>query len=171
MAVCARGNGADVLASNFSSPVTIQRLQAPTNIKITADNNGSIDWDDVANATGYQVFLDLSENALDTDGWDNMYQFIETDGTTVNVLAVANYYNDNHTLYYMTSQKSPTQQFIRLAAPVFPEGVFADSNQMVWNASANINTAEYTPTYRIYSSEGNRSAAVMSMAHVSISLT
>ncbi len=156
VAVCARGNGADVLASNFSSPVTIQRLQAPTNIKITADNNGSIDWDDVANATGYQVFLDLSENALDTDGWDNMYQFIETDGTTVNVLAVANYYNDNHTLYYMTSQKSPTQQFIRLAAPVFPEGVFADSNQMVWNASANINTAEYTPTYRIYSSEGEQ---------------
>ncbi len=153
---CARGNGANVLASNFSSPVEIQRLEAPTNIRITADNNGTIDWDDVANAKSYQVFLDLSENALDADALENMYQYIRTDGTTVNVLSWANYYNDNHTLYYMTSQKSLTQQFIRLAAPEFPEGVFADSNLMVWNTPSNINTSEYTPTYRLYSAKGEQ---------------
>lgn len=153
--VCARGNGSDVLASNFSSPVAIERLQAPTNIKIMAgdENNGTLEYDEVANALSYQVFLDLSQQALDETSWDNMYQFIETDGTTLNMIAVANYYNNNHTLYYMTSQASPTQQFIRLAAPEFPEGVFADSNLMVWNAPDNINTSEYTPTYRVYSAK------------------
>ena len=149
--VCARGNGSNVLASNFSSPVEIERLQAPTNIKITSEENGTLTHDQVANATSYQAFIDLSEQALDENAWNNMYQFIETDGTTLHMIAVANYWNDNHTLYYMTSQSSPTQQFIRLAAPEFPEGVFADSNLMVWNAPSNINTAEYTPTYRIYS--------------------
>lgn len=149
--VCARGNGSNVLASNFSSPVEIERLQAPTNIKITSAENGTLTHDQVANATSYQAFIDLSEQALDENAWNNMYQFIETDGTTLLMIAVANYWNDNHTLYYMTSQSSPTQQFIRLAAPKFPEGVFADSNLMVWNAPSNINTSEYTPTYRVYS--------------------
>lgn len=149
--VCARGNGSNVLASNFSSPVEIERLQAPTNIKITSEENGTLTHDQVANATSYQAFIDLSEQALDETAWNNMYQFIETDGTTLHMVAVANYWNDNHTLYYMTSQSSRTQQFIRLAAPKFPEGVFADSNLMVWNASSNINTSEYTPTYRVYS--------------------
>ena len=149
--VCARGNGSNVLASNFSSPVEIERLQAPTNIKITSAENGTLTHDQVANATSYQAFIDLSEQALDENAWNNMYPFIETDGTTLHMIAVANYWNDNHTLYYMTSQSSPTKQFIRLAAPEFPEGVFADSNLMVWNAPSNINTSEYTPTYRIYS--------------------
>ena len=149
--VCARGNGSNVLASNFSSPVEIERLQAPTNIKITSAENGTLTHDQVANATSYQAYIDLSEQALDENAWNNMYQFIETDGTTLHMIAVANYWNDNHTLYYMTSQSSPTKQFIRLAAPEFPEGVFADSNLMVWNAPSNINTSEYTPTYRVYS--------------------
>ncbi len=149
--VCARGNGSNVLASNFSSPVEIERLQAPTNIKITSAENGTLTHDQVANATSYQAFIDLSEQALDENAWNNMYPFIETDGTTLHMIAVANYWNDNHTLYYMTSQSSPTKRFIRLAAPEFPEGVFADSNLMVWNAPSNINTSEYTPTYRIYS--------------------
>ena len=149
--VCARGNGSNVLASNFSAPVAIERLQAPTNIKITSAENGTLTHDQVANAKSYQAFIDLSEQALDENAWNNMYQFIETDGTTLHMVAVANYWNDNHTLYYMDSQSSPTKQFIRLAAPEFPEGVFADSNLMVWNAPSNINTSEYTPTYRIYS--------------------
>ena len=149
--VCARGNGSNVLASNFSAPVAIERLQAPTNIKITSEENGTLAHDQVANAESYQAFIDLSEQALDENAWNNMYQFIETDGTTLHMIAVANYWNDNHTLYYMTSQASPTQQFIRLAVPEFPEGVFADSNLMVWNAPSNINTSEYTPTYRVYS--------------------
>lgn len=151
--VCARGNGSNVLASNFSAPVEIERLQAPVNIKITSAENGTLTHDQVANAKSYQAFIDLSEQALDENAWNNMYQFIETDGTTLHMIAVANYWNDDHTLYYMTSQSSPTQQFIRLAAPEFPDGVFADSNLMVWNAPSNINTIEYEPYYRVYSAK------------------
>ena len=151
--VCARGNGSNVLASNASTPVAIERLKAPTNIRITPEKEGTLEWDEVSNATGYQVFLDLSEKALDENAYDAMYQFIETNGTTLSMVAVANKYNENHTLYYMSSENSPTQQFIRLAAPTFPEGAVANSIELLWNAPANINTAEYTPTYRLYSAQ------------------
>lgn len=154
--ICARGNGSNVLASNSSSPVAIQRLEAPTEIKISAENNGTLKWKDVSNATSYQAFLDLSSTPLNENAYSNMYQFIETNGTTLSMLAVANYYNDNRTLYYMTSQTSPTQQFIRLAAPTFPEGAVANSIELLWSAPANINTSEYTPTYQVFSAIGEQ---------------
>ncbi len=156
ISVCTRGNGAEILASNASAPVTVERLQAPTEIKITSDGNGTLEWRDVANAKSYQAYLDLSEQALDATAYGNMYQFIETDGTTLHMIAVANYYNTEKTVYYMTSQASPTQQFIRLSAPVFPEGAVANSIELLWNAPANINTAEYTPTYQVFSQIGEQ---------------
>lgn len=154
VAVCARGNGSNVLASTYSQPLTVQRLQAPTNIKITSASNGTLDWDDVSNATGYEVYLDLSATPLNENNYNNMYQFIRTDGTTVSMVAVANKYNDQETVYYMTSKVSPTQQFIRLAAPTFPEGALENSLELIWNTPTNINTAEYTPSYRVYSAVG-----------------
>ncbi len=152
--VAARGNGAGVLASNPSAPVAVERLQAPTNIKITRAVNGTLSWDDVSNASGYETYLNLSKTPLTENAYSNMYQFIETDGTTLSMTAVANCYNEQHTLYYMTSEASPTQQFIRLAAPTFPEGALANSVELVWNTPNNINTGEYTPTYRIFSKPG-----------------
>lgn len=149
--VAARGNGGSTLASNQSQPVAVQRLEAPINIKIKAEGNGTLQWDDVSNAKSYEVYLDLSKTPLDANAYGNMYQFIETNGTTLSMVTVANYYNENNTLYYMTSETSPTQQFIRLAAPTFPEGALANSIELLWNAPSNINTAEYTPTYRVYS--------------------
>lgn len=168
--VAARGNGGSTLASNPSQPVAVQRLEAPTNIKISSDGSytsengeeitvhgtGVLQWDDVSNAKSYEAYLDLSKTPLNANAYGNMYQFIETNGTTLSMVAVANYYNDNGTLYYMTSQASPTQQFIRLAAPTFPEGALANSLELLWNAPGNINTAEYTPTYRVfYDNEGH----------------
>ncbi len=154
--VSARGNGSNVLASNASAPVAIQRLEAPTNIKISASGNGTLQWDDVSNAKSYETYLDLSKTPLADNAYGNMYQFIETNGTTLSMVAVANYYNDLGTLYYMTSEASPTQQFIRLAAPTFPEGALANSIELLWNTPSNINTAEYTPTYRVYSAIGEQ---------------
>lgn len=154
--VSARGNGSNVLASNYSSPISIQRLEAPTEIKISAENNGTLKWKDVSNATSYQAYLDLSSTPLNENAYSNMYKFIETNGTTLSMIAVANYYNDNHTLYYMTSQASPTQQFIRLAAPTFPEGAVANSIELLWSAPININTNEYTPTYQVFSAIGEQ---------------
>ncbi len=154
--VAARGNGGSTLASNYSKPVAVQRLEAPINIKIKAEGNGTLQWDDVSNAKSYEVYLDLSKNPLDANAYGNMYQYIETTGTTLSMCAVANYYNDNNTLYYMTSETSPTQQFIRLAAPTFPEGALSNSKELLWNAPGNINTSEYTPTYRVYSAIGEQ---------------
>jgi len=154
--VAARGNGGQVLASNNSQPIQIQRLEAPLNVKIKAEGNGTLDWDDVSNASGYEVYLDLSKTPLDENAYGNMYQFIETNGTTLSMVAVANYYNENNTLYYMTSETSPTQQFIRLAAPTFPEGALSDSTELIWNVPSNINVSEYTPTYKVYSAIGEQ---------------
>ncbi len=154
--VAARGNGGATLASNQSQPIAVQRLEAPINIRIKAEGNGTLQWDDVSNAKSYEVYLDLSSTPLDSNAYGNMYQFIETNGTTLSMVAVANYYNDDNTLYYMTSETSPTQQFIRLAAPTFPEGALANSIELLWNAPSNINTAEYTPTYKVYSAIGEQ---------------
>ena len=110
----------------------------------------------MSNATSYETYLDLSKTPLADNAYGNMYQFIETNGTTLSMVAVANYYNDNNTLYYMTSETSPTQQFIRLAAPTFPEGALANSVELLWNAPSNINTSEYTPTYRVFSAIGEQ---------------
>ncbi len=154
--VSARGNGSNVLASNASAPVAIQRLEAPKNIKISASGNGTLQWDDVSNAKSYETYLGLSKTPLADNAYGNMYQFIDTDGTTLSMVAVANYYNELGSLYYMTSETSPTQQFIRLAAPTFPEGALANSVQLLWSAPSNINTSEYTPTYRIYSAIGEQ---------------
>lgn len=154
--VNARGNGSNVLASNDSAPVAIRRLEAPVNIRITSGGNGTLQWDDVSNAKSYETYLDLSKTPLAENAYGNMYQFIETNGTTLSMVAVANYYNDTGTLYYMTSEASPTQQFIRLAAPTFPEGALANSIELLWNAPDNINTSEYTPTYQVFSAIGEQ---------------
>ena len=154
--VSTRGNGSNVLASNTSAPVAIQRLEAPKNIKISSSGNGTLQWDDVMNAQSYETYLDLSKTPLAENAYGNMYQFIETNGTTLSMIAAANYYNAQETLYYMSSEASPTQQFIRLAAPTFPEGALSNSIELLWSAPNNINTAEYTPTYRIYSAIGEQ---------------
>lgn len=151
VSVCAKGNGGMTLASNYTAPIIINRLVAPTNIEITyGTGEGLLDFDRVTNAKSYQVYIDESTQALPENAFDNIYQYIRESGTVLHMVAEANYYNTERTIYYMTSQASPTQQFIRLAKPVFPEGAFANSVEMVWSAPDNINTAEYTPTYQVW---------------------
>lgn len=151
VSVCTKGNGGATLPSNYTAPVVVERLRYPTGIKISyGAGDGQLGFDPVANASSYDVYLDLSTQALPENAFDNMYQYIREDGTVLSMVAVANEYNDLNTIYYMTSQPSPTQQFIRLSAPEFPEGAFANSTEIVWNASGNINTSEYTPTYEVW---------------------
>lgn len=148
IAVCTRGNGSTVLASNFTAPITVTRLAAPTNIRIIPnDGNGMLEHDDVTYATSYSAYIGLSTEALDETSWNNMYDLIGTQGTDVSMTANANEYNG--TVYYMTSPVSPTARFVRLEAPVFGEGALSSNSALVWNPSGNINTSEYTPTYRL----------------------
>lgn len=166
--ICATGDGAMTLASNLTAPMTIQRLAAPTHIRITSASEGTLLYDPVPYAKGYRAYLGTDSNPVDENNYDNMYQFIKETGTTLHMYADANYYNEECTVYYMTSPSSDVQQFIRLAAPVFPEGAFSVGTQLRWNASANINTAEYTPTYEVYfdgqEHRGNMNATVFNIS-------
>lgn len=169
VAICTRGNGSTTLASNYTASIEVQRLVAPSNIRISyGSGEGLLDFDRVANATSFEVRYDENAEAIPEDAWDNMYQFIRETGTTLNIISVANKWNENHTTYYMTSEASQTQQFIRLSAPTFPEAPFANSTEFVWNAPANINTAEYTPTYQVYESEVMQTGGEMNGTRYSI---
>lgn len=149
VSVAARGDGNMVLASNYTAALEIRRLDYPRNIRITyGGGNGLLEHDDVSNAfNGYSVYIGGNNQALDEQSWDDMYSFISEIGTVLSMTANANKYNDDGTVYYMTSPASPTQQFIRLAAPTFPEGALSTQTEIRWNAPDNVNLREYTPTY------------------------
>lgn len=149
IAVCARGDGSTTLASNYTATLEIRRLDYPRNIRITyGKGNGLLDHDDVANASGgYSVFIGESMQVVDQQSWGDMYNYITEEATVLSMTANANTFNDDNTVYYMTSPVSPTQQFIRLAAPTFPEGAISNNTEIRWNAPDNINLREYTPTY------------------------
>lgn len=150
--VCARGDGKGILPSNMSSPISIQRLSAPENIRIMPEENGTLKCDEVQSADSYSAFFIVGEQSQNVNSFVNLYNEIKTTGTTMNMIANANKWNDinNKTLYYMSSQPSKTQQFIRLAQPEFPENPIENSNELIWNNSNNINTSEYTPDYEVF---------------------
>lgn len=154
--VCARGNGTNVLASNYTPAINVHRLDAPTNVKIsTADSaEGLISFDDVMYAQGYYIVYNNDGNALPISKMTNVKSYITEQGTTVYLTASANYFNDDRTIYYMTSRPSTTYNFIKLAAPTFGQAPFTNS-QLVWNAPANVNSAVYTPTYEVYNIDGD----------------
>lgn len=151
--VCTRGNGTSTLASNFTAPMIVQRLAYPTGIRIDGgEGNGLLSYNKVSNAKSYSVFLDLDNKSIDETARENMYDHITEQGTVLSMTANCNDYNEDKTVYYMTSPVSPTQQFIRLSAPTFPEGALSSHKELVWNTPENINVAEYTPTYTVFSS-------------------
>ncbi len=153
VAVYTKGNGTNILASNYTGAVAVDRLACPTNIRISyGAGEGELLFNEVVNAKSYQVFIDQSDEALAENAYDNMYQYIEEMGSVLHMVAEANYYNTENTVYYMTSQATTTQQFVRLATPEFPDGAFANSTEIVWTAPDNINTQEYTPTYQLFES-------------------
>ncbi len=153
--VCAKGNGSNVLASNYSAPINVYRLEAPTNIKIeTADaSEGVLTYTGVQYATGYYVVFNNDGNPINANTLSNVNQFITEEGTSIYMTSSANYFNNDKTIYYMSSQPGTTKQFIRLAAPTFGEVAFTNT-QLVWKTPDNINTAVYTPTYEVYYPNG-----------------
>lgn len=149
--VCARGNGENILASALSAPLRITRLEAPKDIRITSEANGTLEFSlDEAHASGASVYLDLSTTALDERNFNNMYAYINTDGTQLTMTADANEYNSDGTVYYMTSQRSQIKQFVRLLAPEFPETAILNSVQLIWNRPGNIDSDEWAPRYEVY---------------------
>ncbi len=155
VSVCAKGNGSNILASNYTPAISVCRLDAPANVKIeTSDaSEGILTYDDVDNAKGYYIVFNNDGNAIPVTTMMNINQYITEKGTTVYMQSSANYFNDNRTIYYMTSRPGATVNFIKLAQPTFGDVSFTDT-QLIWRHSDNINTSVYTPTYEVYYANG-----------------
>ena len=170
--VAAKGNGADVLPSNLSQPIEVYRLEAPYNLKVlTSDSEeGQFKCELNSHAKSCELVFDNNGVAIPTDQISNMNQYIKETGTTVYATAVANYFNEDKTIYYMTSQPSNTKTFTLLAKPTFGDVAFTNT-QLIWKAPANMNTAVYTPTYEVYKPNqttynGEKNGTTMSIAHL-----
>ena len=148
--VCAKGNGHTVLASDFSTPITVTRLNAPYNLKIdTGESDGQLSFDGAQFAQSYQVLITGREEALTVSETTNMREYITTQGTILHMYSIANYFaDDQNTLFYMTSPASTNYTFVKLETP----GNINFSNvAMTWNAPSNLNATgtAFTPTYKI----------------------
>ncbi len=153
--VCARGNGSTILASNYTAATNVFRLSPPTNIRISTEGSeGVLTFDKIMYAQGYYIVFNNDGNAIPVNDMMNVYSYItEQPGTDIHMIASANYFSDDGTVYYMTSQSSTTFRCIRLMAPTFGEVAFTE-NQFVWRVPGNINTSVYTPTYIVFNENG-----------------
>lgn len=137
--VCARGNGADVLASNYTQTLQIYRLMSPYDIRIKTDNvnEGALSFSSDPNHSGsdFQLYIDGSETAIPVDSFTNMKQYITTTGTEIFMRAGANRYNELKTIYYMTSPASETLHIRKLMPVTFGDNAFTNS-QFIWNTSS-----------------------------------
>lgn len=137
--VCARGNGSDILASNYSKPLQIYRLMSPYDIKVLTDsvNEGVLSFSSDPNnaGSGFELHIDGSETAIPVDSLTNMKQYITTTGTEVFMRATANRYNELKTVYYMTSPASETLHIKKLMPVTFGNYAFTNT-QFIWNVSS-----------------------------------
>lgn len=137
--VCARGNGGDVLASNYTETLQIYRLMSPYDIKVLTDsvNEGALSFSSDPNnsGTGFELYIDGSEKAIPVDNLTNIKQYITTTGTEIFMRASANTYNELKTIYYMTSPASETLYIRKLMSVTFGNYAFTNT-QFIWNTSS-----------------------------------
>ena len=151
--VCAKGNGKNVLPSNYSAPVAIVRLDAPVIERIEMNESGGrliFSEPLLGNAEGYKLVLNEVEQESVVYVIDNMNDEISTEGTSVKVKAIANYYENaaNKTgTYYMTSKASASKRFVKLQAPT---GLTFDNNSLSWNMRGLNSTQLGKISYEVY---------------------
>ena len=156
--VCAKGNGSDVLASNYSAGLVVHRLSAPTDIKIDTDlsSNGILKYFVEDRAQSVEIWIDNVQVVSVEDVINNMNDYVKTTGTGVKMVAVANYTSTDG-VYYMSSPASNTKQFIKLSAPT---NLTFDNTQLKWNLEGISTSAVGQITFRIF----NESEVVLSAA-------
>ena len=154
LSVCARGNGGAVLASPYSTAITLVRLSAPGNIEITTDiSDGVLKCSPVDGASSYLAMIDGVSEPLTVSSTTNVKRYISEEGTSLYMIAVANEYKDNaRTVYYMTSPASGTVTFIKLSTPTELQ---IDGAALLWNAPGNVKDATFKPTYRLTDASGS----------------
>lgn len=134
--VCAKGNGKNVLPSNYSAPIAIVRLDAPVIERIDMNESGGrlvFSEPLLGNAEGYKLVLNEVEQDSVLYAIDNMNGKISTEGTDVKIKAVANYYENKSSktgTYYMTSKASASRRFVKLQKPT---DLSFDNNSLSWN--------------------------------------
>ena len=151
--VCARGNGKNVLPSNYSAPIEIVRLDAPeiTGIDMNV-SGGRLMFSEpiLGNAQGYKLVLNNVEQNSVVYTIDNINKDIETGGTDVKVKAVANYYQNQLAktgTYYMTSLASPSKRFVKLQAPT---NLSFTNDSLTWNMTGLNTTQLGNISYLVY---------------------
>ncbi len=153
--VCAKGNGAEILASNYTATKTLVRLAAPTNVRIDASNasGDQITWDHIgSNVDHYDLYwANATEVPMNAEKMTDIIKEIGTDGRGLFVRAAANEWDDNETVYYITSKPSQTVMFTRLQNPSFNNVKVNDAGCLVWNPSSNV--AGTTIRYRVYNAD------------------
>lgn len=155
VAACAKGNGHTVLASNLCTPLTVTRLYAPFDLRITTDeSDGVLQYEGDPKAQSYEAVITGRSEALTVDGTTNIKQYITTAATVVTMRSVGNYFEDvQQTVYIMTSQPSVNYTFFKLEAP---SNINFSDSAMSWNGPSNLNAAAaFTPTYKIFNAANN----------------
>lgn len=166
--VCAKGNGAEVLASNYSAPINVNRLAKPYNIRIDESGSNSVlKCDSVANADSYNAYFDTNKTLLTSTQIENIRKEIATSGTGIYMEAVANKFGPDGT-YYMNSESSETVVFVKLEAPSFGNNPFTNT-EFIWNKPGNINEAIYSPTYAVFDDTNAQYEETLSGTSMSIS--
>lgn len=151
LTVCAKGNGADVLASKYTPTITVIRIVAPTGIKITGGaSDGQLLFNGVTGASGYNIYFNGSANSINYNDLDGIRDYIVNNGTSVEVVALADTSKNEEDLFYVDSAKSAKKNFICMNAPTFSSTPF-DENMvnLRWNKPSNI-TSNFTPSYDVY---------------------
>lgn len=153
VSVCATGDGAGVLASNYNAAVMVTRLGRPEGIEI--NEVGTITFSNYNSADntygGYRIYFSGNTATTSTTEINNMNERISTAGTTVFAIVVGNMWKENE--YCLESQPSASVQFIRLAAPTFGTDSLRDQTTLKWEFPANINPREYQPNYQVFNGQ------------------
>lgn len=171
MQVCAKGNGSDVLASNYSTIVKVFRLGAPSNVRIDTNTaeNGILKYDISSMATGIELYLgskDATQKVESTANvLENMNDQIKEGGTYVSLVAVGNYKAEDG-VYYITSEKSTAKEFVKIAAP---SNLTFDNTHLKWNQTGVSEAQVGSITYEIYNESGVLFTATQNDREVDIS--
>lgn len=154
--VCAKGNGGDVLASNYTPTKQLVRLAAPYDIELDPTSNGDrLVWETATDkADHYDVYwTDAQSVAVDASSLTDIGKEITTTSRALFMRAAANYWNGEKSVYYITSLPSQTVTFTKLDTPTFNATIVnTDGTKLVWNAPENAQNT--TIKYRLYDAAG-----------------
>lgn len=150
VAACSMGNGHEILASTYSTSIRVDRLTAPYNLSISTDeSDGVLNFEGDSRASSYVAVITGQPEPLKVDTTTNIKEYINTTATIVYMYSENNsFYDEQHTIYYMTSRASSNYTFYKLEAPT---NINFNNENMTWNAPTNLSaSSSYTPTYKIY---------------------